>query len=400
MPIPTESVLAVSDAERLERFEEAWAQGELLAPNSKFVDLGVTEAANDLWCEFVRNKIRAVVDDPATAEALCPTTYPFGTKRPCLDTNYFQTFNLPHVRLVDLRSQPIEAITEHGIDIPGEHLEFDAIVYATGFDAMTGALVGVDIQGRDGITLKQKWEHGPLTYLGLTSVGFPNLFMVTGPGSPSVLSNMVISIEQHVDWIVDTLDAMRTDGFTTIEPTPTAEAGWGQHVNDCADITLFRESELVVHGCERAGQAAGVPAVRRWGRHLPSHLRLGRRAGLPRVPAGRARRRAVQRRDRQRAATRRDVPARGDGRDGAPADRVDEPTGRPRVHGRVRETAPAGPRRRRDRGRHVAGSRRRPRLSAVPAGHGRPAPGRRLLPRRRLGARQSRLRRPVLSRSL
>src|SRR5690606_5459002 len=120
-----------------------------------------------------------------------------------------------------------------------ESLEFDAIVYATGFDAMTGALVGVDIRGRDGLTLKEKWEQGPRTYRGLTAVGFPNLFMVTGPGSPSVLSNMAVSIEQHVDWIVDALASMRDRGFTTIEPTPTAEAGWAQHVNDCASITLF-----------------------------------------------------------------------------------------------------------------------------------------------------------------
>ena len=143
------------------------------------------------------------------------------------------------MRLVDLRTQPIESITESGIDLPGEHLEFDAIVYATGFDALTGALVGVDIRGRDGLTLKDKWEHGPRTYLGLTAVGFPNLFMVTGPGSPSVLSNMVVSIEQHVDWIVDAIESLRADGFATIEPTPVAEAGWVQHVNDCADITLF-----------------------------------------------------------------------------------------------------------------------------------------------------------------
>ena len=254
MPQPTESVFAVSDDERLRRFEDAWSQGNLLAPGSTFVDLGVTEAANDLWCEFVRDKIRSTVDDPDTAEALCPTTYPFGTKRPCLDTNYFETFNLPHVRLVDLRAQPIVSITESGIDLPDEHLEFDAIVYATGFDAMTGALVGVDIRGRDGVTLKDKWEHGPRTYLGLTSVGFPNLFMVTGPGSPSVLSNMAVSIEQHVDWIVDAVASMRTDGFTTIEPTATAEAGWVQHVLDCANVTLFPKANSWYMGANVPGK--------------------------------------------------------------------------------------------------------------------------------------------------
>ncbi|MFZ9041173.1 MAG: flavin-containing monooxygenase [Ilumatobacteraceae bacterium] len=258
MPAATESVFAVSPEERLRRFEEAWEAGELLAPGATFNDLGVNEAANDLWCEFVRDKIRATVTDPAVAERLCPRSYPFGTKRPCLDTGYYRTFNLPHVRLVDLREQPIVTITEHGIDVAGvdgvESLEFDAIVFATGFDAMTGALVGVDIRGRDGVTLKEKWAAGPRTYLGLTSVGFPNLFMVTGPGSPSVLSNMAVSIEQHVDWICDALEALRADGHTTIEPTPTAEEGWVRHVNDCADITLFPKANSWYMGANVPGK--------------------------------------------------------------------------------------------------------------------------------------------------
>ncbi len=157
---------------------------------------------------------------------------------PCLDTNYFETYNLPHVRLVDLRKDPITTITESGIDTAHESFEFDAVVYATGFDAMTGALVSVDIAGRDGVTLKQKWADGPVTYLGLTTVGFPNFFAITGPGSPSVLSNMSVSIEQHGDWVADTLADLRTRGVETIEPTQQAESGWVQHVNDCADITL------------------------------------------------------------------------------------------------------------------------------------------------------------------
>jgi acetyl esterase/lipase len=143
------------------------------------------------------------------------------------------------VRLIDLRKDPISTVTETGIDTVSESFEFDAIVYATGFDAMTGALVSVDITGRDGLTLKRKWADGPMTYLGLMTVGFPNFFAVTGPGSPSVLSNMSVSIEQHGDWIADTLADMRTRGLETIEPTPEAERGWVQHVNDCADITLF-----------------------------------------------------------------------------------------------------------------------------------------------------------------
>jgi cation diffusion facilitator CzcD-associated flavoprotein CzcO/acetyl esterase/lipase len=237
---PTELTAAmVSEEERRARFEEAYAAGELFSILGIFADQAVNSEANDIVAEMIREKIRSIVKDPGTAESLCPKDYPFGTKRPCLDTGYFETFNLPHVRLIDLRNDPIATITETGIDTASESFEFDAIVYATGFDAMTGALVSVDITGRDGLTLAQKWADGPTTYLGLTTVGFPNFFAVTGPGSPSVLSNMSVSIEQHGDWIADTLADMRTRGFDTIEPTPQAEAGWVQHVNDCADITLY-----------------------------------------------------------------------------------------------------------------------------------------------------------------
>jgi cation diffusion facilitator CzcD-associated flavoprotein CzcO len=174
---------------------------------------------------MVREKIRATVQDPATAELLCPKDHPIGTKRCCVDTDYYATYNQPHVRLVDLRSHPIATITETGIDLGDESLAFDAIVFATGFDAMTGAIVAVDIVGRDGVSLKQKWANGPLNYLGLMTAGFPNFFTITGPGSPSVLSNMMVSIEQHVDWIGDCLAKLRADGLTTIEP-PDRRVGW------------------------------------------------------------------------------------------------------------------------------------------------------------------------------
>ena len=236
---PLEGVQQLSEEERQRRFDIAWNRGELLAPGEAFNDLLVNAESNEIFCEMVRDKIRSVVDDPATAELLCPRDYPFQTKRPCLDSGYFETFNQPHVRLVDIRTQPIETITETGIQFGSETVEFDAIVYATGFDAMTGALVGVDIEGRDGMTLKDKWKDGPQTYLGLTTVDFPNLFMITGPGSPSVLSNMVVSIEQHVDWITDCLVDLRERGYDRIEPTETAETAWGVHVNDGAAITLF-----------------------------------------------------------------------------------------------------------------------------------------------------------------
>jgi cation diffusion facilitator CzcD-associated flavoprotein CzcO/acetyl esterase/lipase len=250
----TEGALTVSEEERQARFERAWQAGELFAPSREFNDLGVNPVANETFGDFVRDKIRSIVEDPETAETLCPTDHHFGTKRPCLDTNYYETFNQPHVRLVDLRKDPITTVTETGIDTAGESFVFDAIVYATGFDAMTGALVAVDIEGRAGLTLKHKWEAGPKTYLGLTTVGFPNLFMVTGPGSPSVLSNMVVSIEQHVDWITDCIDDMRREGYTTIEPTETAEAGWVQHVNDCADITLHPRAKSWYMGANVPGK--------------------------------------------------------------------------------------------------------------------------------------------------
>ena len=238
----TLSARALSDAERRARFEEMWAKGGLDMLGC-FNDVLVSNEANEMLCELIREKIRATVDDPETADALCPKDHPFGTKRPCVDTNYYATFNLPHVRLVDLRKSPISSITETGIDTTSgsgvESFEFDAVVFATGFDAMTGAIVGVDITGRDGRTLQGEWAHGPTTYLGLTTVGFPNLFMITGPGSPSVLSNMAVSIEQHVDWVTGAIAHLREQGWATIEPTETAQQQWGVHVNDCASITLY-----------------------------------------------------------------------------------------------------------------------------------------------------------------
>ncbi|HVT22120.1 MAG TPA: NAD(P)/FAD-dependent oxidoreductase, partial [Mycobacteriales bacterium] len=230
--------LLMTPDQRRDRFEQKYAEGELFSILGVFNDQGSRLEANDVVAELIREKIRSRVDDPEVADALCPKDYPFGTKRPCLDTDYYETFNLPHVRLVDVRKTPITTVTETGIDTVAESMTFDAIVYATGFDAMTGPLVNVDIAGRDGVTLKQKWADGPSTYLGLTTTGFPNLLFITGPGSPSVLSNMAVSIEQHVDWVTDCLQWLRENGYETIEPTSVAEAGWNQHVADCASLTL------------------------------------------------------------------------------------------------------------------------------------------------------------------
>ncbi len=264
------SGLTAPEEVRRQRFEDAWQAGELFGILGVFSDQAVNLASNELVAEMIREKIRGIVGDADTADALCPRDYPFGTKRPCLDSSYFETFNLPHVRLVDLRRTPIVTITETGIDTAGESMPFDAIVFATGFDAMTGPLVSVDVTGTDGVTLERKWEHGPVTYLGLMTTGFPNFFMVTGPQSPSVLSNMVVSIEQHVDWIAGCLRRMRAENFDRIEPTPLAEAGWVRHNQDCADITLYPRANSWYMGANVPGKPrvflpyiGGVDAYRR-----------------------------------------------------------------------------------------------------------------------------------------
>ena len=241
VPIPPgeEPFFTVDADERQLRLETGFAKGDLLTINSSFSDLVTSEEANEAVQEFFRDKVRAKVSDPQTAEDLCAKDFPLFTKRLCLETNYFETFNLPHSKLVNLRRTPIESITETGIDTTEESMDFDAIVFATGFDAMTGAIVAVDIRGRDGVELKEAWAEGPKTYLGLTVHGFPNFFTITGPGSPSVLSNMIVSIEQHVDWITDTLNHLRKEGLQTIEATATAQEGWVTHVNDYANLTLY-----------------------------------------------------------------------------------------------------------------------------------------------------------------
>ena len=244
VPWPQQTAVSwqLSDAERRERFERAWAAGDLVYILTQlWADQGVDVEGNALLAELIREKIRATVTDPDTAAALSPYDHPFGAKRPCLDTNYYATFNRPNVTLVNLRQEPITSITATGIKTGKRTVDVAVIVFATGFDAMTGAIMAVHpITGRGGRSLSDVWTHGPQTYLGLTVAGFPNLFMITGPGSPSVLSNMAVSIEQHVDWVVDRLMAMREAGFTTVEATDTAQAGWAQHMADCASLTLHR----------------------------------------------------------------------------------------------------------------------------------------------------------------
>ena len=234
-----DSVLSADEQERDRRFEAAWNSGTLFGLLSSFSDLMIDPAANELAAEFVRQQIASIVDDPVTAELLSPRSFPIGTKRLCLDSGYYATFNRPNVSLIDLRSDPIERITADGIRTGSHEIDLDLIIFATGFDAMTGALLAPRITGRGGVTLREKWEAGPRTYLGIATAGFPNMFTITGPGSPSVLTNMLVSIEQHVDWTAQCIAWMDDTGVDTIEPTPEAEDGWVDHVNEVAGFTLY-----------------------------------------------------------------------------------------------------------------------------------------------------------------
>jgi cyclohexanone monooxygenase len=227
----------VSEEERRAEYERRWARGGLQFMGA-FTDLVLDQRANETAAEFVREKLHEVVRDPDTARKLTPDSV-IGCKRLCVDTDYWATFNLPHVHLVDLRETPIEAITETGIRTTAGHHDLDVLVYATGFDAMTGALSRIDIRGRGGRALRDAWAAGPRTYLGLCVEGFPNLFTITGPGSPSVLTNMMVSIEQHVEWIADCIGYLDEHGHATIEASLDAQDQWVAFVNSVADITIF-----------------------------------------------------------------------------------------------------------------------------------------------------------------
>ena len=231
------SALDLTAEQREARYEEYWELGGLLFLGA-FEDTGVDIDANKTAAEFVRTKIREIVDDPQTAELLCPDNT-FGCKRLCADTQYFQTYNQPNVHLIDIKDAPIDHFTTAGVVTGGVEYELDAVVFATGFDAMTGALHRIDIRGKEALPLKEKWEAGPRTYLGLCTEAFPNLFTITGPGSPSVLTNMLPSIEQHVDWIADCIAYLDNEGLSAIEADIDAENEWVEHVNGLAEETLY-----------------------------------------------------------------------------------------------------------------------------------------------------------------
>ena len=244
------SALEHDEQQRHDAFEARWRDGGLRFLGA-FSDILIDERANDTAAEFVREKIRNIVQDPQTAAALMPRQL-IGCKRLCLDTNYYDTFNRPNVELIDLQSTAIEKITSAGVQTSAQEYPLDSLIFATGFDAMTGALDKIDIRGREGLPLKDKWHAGPLSYLGLSVSGFPNLFTVSGPGSPSVLSNMVPTIEQHVEWIAECIEYVRHSGHQTIEAKAEDEEKWVKHVNEVADTTLYP-------GCNSWYLGANVP---------------------------------------------------------------------------------------------------------------------------------------------
>ncbi|MBS0640003.1 MAG: NAD(P)/FAD-dependent oxidoreductase [Acetobacteraceae bacterium] len=245
-------------AEERERlYEEAWERGGLQF-RATFEDMMASKEANDTAAEFVKKKIRQIVKDPKTAAILSDIDHPYAGKRPPIDTDYFETYNRDNVTLVDVKAAPIQAITPNGIRTSDAEYELDIIVFATGFDAMTGPLLAIDISGRDGLKLRDVWEAGPLNYLGLQVAGFPNLFTITGPGSPSVLCNMPVAIEQHAEWIADCIKYMNAHGIDTIETTPEKMAGWVQTVNEVASKTLL---STVQHSWYLGANIPGKPRV-------------------------------------------------------------------------------------------------------------------------------------------
>lgn len=237
------SALAVSPDERRQIFEDRWNRGGFRFFIDAFGDILFDQAANDTAADYIRERIRERVTDPAKAELLSPTGYPYGTKRPPLETDYYEAYNRDSVDLVDVKANPIDAVTPKGVRLAdGTEHEFDVLILATGFDACTGPLLAMNITGRDGLKLTDHWADGPQTYLGLMAAGFPNLFMITGPQSPSVLYNMPLAIEDHVDFSVAAIEHLRDTGAAVIEPTADAEQGWVAHTNELAQMTLLPNS--------------------------------------------------------------------------------------------------------------------------------------------------------------
>lgn len=251
------SALSLSEQERHAVYEKAWEKGGLRF-RASFKDLLSSEEANKTAAEFIKQKIRSMVKDPRKAQVLSDIDHPFAAKRPPIDTHYFETYNLAHVDLIDIRENPIDSMTEEGIRTTNGLFKLDAIVFATGFDAMTRPILNLNLRGRNGVALSDAWEAGPINYMGLQVPGFPNFFMVTGPGSPSVLTNMPVAIEQHVEWISDCIAHMRAEGLHRVEPQPQASAQWMQEVNQAAAATLLPKAK---HSWYLGANIPGKPRV-------------------------------------------------------------------------------------------------------------------------------------------
>jgi cyclohexanone monooxygenase len=247
------SAMEVSAEERRAKFDQAWKFGGFTL-QSVFRDILSNPEANAAAAEFVQEKIRCVVKDPAVTEKLIPRYNPFGTKRLCLDTNYYQTFNRDNVELVDLRETPIICITKAGIKTSRREYSFDLIVFATGFDAITGPLLALGITGTGGVKLNEVWKDGPQSYLGLMVSGFPNLFTVNGPSSPGVLANMLQSIEHHIDLIAGCIAHMENNGIARVDADETAQVAWAQEVADLAETTLFTKANSWYMGANIPGK--------------------------------------------------------------------------------------------------------------------------------------------------
>ena len=240
MEPPSKSALEVTEEERKAVFQAAYEEGTVFAIGSTYHDIFTNKAANETAAEFLRQKIQSIVQDPKMAESLSPRTFPYGTKRVCLDTKYYETFNLPHVHLVDLRKTPLVEITETGVRTTEKEHEVDAIVFATGFDAITGGLTRIDIQGKGGVSLKHKWaEQGPRSYISMAISGFPNLFVITGPLGPGVFTTMTLAIEHDVNWITDCITYLREQGIAEIDAMVEAEDEWAEFVASTVNKTLF-----------------------------------------------------------------------------------------------------------------------------------------------------------------
>jgi len=285
-PLPENGVLGVTQEEREKHLFQRWQHGGAFAFTSSFNDIQTSETANAPVAEFLRARIREAVKDPDIAEKLCPD-YFYGTRRTCVDTGYYEIFNQNHVQLVDVSQNAITEVTENGLRLEsGEEFDLDILIMATGYDALTGGFLAVDVTGRDGLTNQEAWADGPATLLGLMISGFPNLFMMAGPGSPSVLTNVIRSIEYHVDWLTRCFEDLRAAGLAVIEPSEEAQADWVSHVNDVASKTLFTKTPSWYCGSDIPGKpklfmpyAGGLPAYREKAEEAALHGYRGFRRG-------------------------------------------------------------------------------------------------------------------------